>query len=129
MRLTNLWCLGAGFLFTAGSLPAQGHAAHRHPAGAKILIRGTLVEAACYFAERQRSSALTQCARERSSHDFHAALIDSDSTFYLLALRSTPDILASLTPLMGREVKVDGTVFPAATAYVIVLDSLRAANP
>jgi hypothetical protein len=91
---------------------------------------GTLVEAVCYFVERQRASALGKCAQRRPNQDFHPALVTSDSILYLLAASaSTPATMARLTPLLGRNVKVDGTVFPAANAYLIVLDSLRAEGP
>jgi hypothetical protein len=117
-------------LVGASNLPAQAHGTHRHPAGAKIIMQGTLVEAVCHFAERQRGSALTQCAQSRSKQDFHAALLTSDSTLYLLAASAaSPVAVTTLLPLVGRAVKVDGTVFPAASGYVLVLDSVRTAGP
>ncbi len=130
-RLTELsLTLGAALCISA-PLAAQGHTTHRHPAGAKIIMPGVVVEPVCRFAQRLEGAALQDCVRHISDQDFHPALLASDSMLYLLHASSTtgPDTRARLRQLVGQSVKVDGTVFPAANAYLIVVDSIRTTIP
>jgi len=110
---------------------AQGHAAHRHPSGAKIIMTGVLVEPFCQFAQKLKGSGLQECVQKLSAAEFRPALLDtSDSTLYVLHSLSPADLgAARVRRFIGHSVKVDGTVFPAGTTYLIVVDSLRADTP
>ena len=128
MTNTMILLVAAGMVLGAAvPLGAQGHTAHRHPRGAKILITGVLVEPLCQFAQ---PSAVQDCLKHLGDEQLQPALLDSDSTLYLL--RSSTG--SGLTPaqarrLLGQTVKVDGAVFPAGNAYLIVVDSLRVNTP
>jgi hypothetical protein len=114
-------------LGAAVPLGAQGHAPHRHPRGAKILITGVLVEPLCQFAQ---PSAVQDCLKHLGDEQLQPALLDSDSTLYLLRSPAGSGLAPTQARrLLGHPVKVDGTVFPAGTAYLIVVDSLRANTP
>ena|SRR5438552_4917973 len=123
-------------IFTAGfaigaPLAAQGHSAHRHPSGAKIIMTGILVEPLCQFARNLRGPELQNCVQKLSDGQFRPALLDSsDSTLYVLHGPSDKELgTAQVRRLVGQSVKVDGTVFPAGNTYLIVVDSLRANIP
>ena len=109
-------------------LAAQGHTTHRHPSGAKIIMTGMLVEPLCHFAQR---SAIQDCLKDLKDQQLHPALLDSnDSTLYFLHSPAGRDFsTAQVRRLVGRSVKVDGTVFPAGNTYLIVVDSLRTGTP
>jgi hypothetical protein len=114
-------------LGTAVPLGAQGHASHRHPRGAKILITGVLVEPLCQFAQ---PSAVQDCLKHLVDGQLQPALLDTDSTLYLLRSPAGSGLPpAQARRLLGHPVKVDGTVFPAGNAYLIVVDSLRLTTP
>ena len=118
-------------LAIAAPLAAQGHTAHRHPSGAKIIMTGILVEPLCQFAQKSSGSALQDCVQKLSETQFRPALLDSsDSTLYVLHSLSTRELAtAQLRRLIGQSVKVDGTVFPAGNTYLIVVDSIRSNTP
>ena len=115
---------------TLGGVPlsAQGHTSHRHPSGAKIIMAGTLVEPLCHFAQR---SATQDCLKALKDQQLRPALLDTnDSTLYFLHSPAGTDLVtAQLRRLVGRSVKVDGTVFPAGNTYLIVVDSVRVGTP
>jgi hypothetical protein len=125
-RITVLTATLAAALVSASPVAAQGHSAHHHPAGAKILMPGVVVEPVCSFARRLTGSALQECARHLTVQESHPALLASDSILYLLDARGLVD---QLRRLVGQSVKLDGTVFPAGNTYLIVVDSVRAAVP
>ena len=111
-------------------LAAQGHTAHRHPSGAKIIMTGILVEPYCQFAQKLKGSGLQACVQRLSAGEFRPGLLDtSDSTFYVLHGLSAGDLGPRVRQLVGQAVKVDGTVFPAGKTYLIVVDSVRADTP
>ena len=113
----------------AESAPAQGHGAHRHPSGAKILIDGTLVEPVCQLARQLSDSALARCVEQRGANRASLVLLSSDSALYVLATDAMKDdAVAAARKLIGREVRVNGTVFRAANGYVVLLDSLWVAR-
>jgi hypothetical protein len=115
-------------VLASAPLAAQEHAAHRHPPGAKIVVQGELVEPVCRFA--LRAADLVNCVQHQPDSTFVAILQRADSMLYVLVPdRSRPGLRARLRSLVGHDVKVDGTVFPAASGYLIVLDSIRPAAP
>ena len=124
MMLTATLAVGA-------PLAAQGHRMHRHPSGAKIIMTGILVEPFCQFAEKLKGSDLQGCVQNLAAGQFRPALLDTDdSTLYVLHSPADGDLgTARVRRLVGQSVKVDGTVFPAGTTYLIVVDSLRANTP
>ena len=130
-RRTPLLMVFTAGLAIAAPLAAQGHTAHRHPSGAKIIMRGILVEPLCQFAQKSSGSALQDCVQKLSETQFRPALLDSsDSTLYVLHSLSTRELAtAQLRGLIGQSVKVDGTVFPAGNTYLIVVDSIRSNTP
>ena len=109
-------------------LVAQGHATHRHPSGAKIIMTGVLVEPLCHFGQR---SAIQDCLKHLTDQQLRPALLDTDdSTLYILRGPAGKELgTAQVRRLLGQAVKVDGTVFPAGNTYLIVVDSLRLGTP
>jgi hypothetical protein len=118
--------LAAALGLASGSLSAQAHGGHRHPRGAKIIMTGVLVDPLCVFAQQLADSAQARCSRQRVDHGFQPALLTSESELYVLAFATDASRPTATTQgLVGREVKVDGTVYPAGDAYLIVVDSIR----
>jgi len=112
------------------SLPAQAHGAHRHPRSAKIIMIGVLVDPLCAFAQQLADSAQARCSRQRPDHGFQPALLTNESELYVLSFDSDASRRTAATQvLVGTEVKVDGTVYPAGNAYLIVVDSIRPTRP
>ena len=112
-----------------GSVQAQAHQAHRHPRGAKILMAGTLVDPLCAFAQQVPDSSQARCTRQHLGRTFQPALL-ADSELYVLAFDHDADRrAAAIQELVGKQVKVDGTVYPAGNSYLIVVDSLRLSKP
>jgi hypothetical protein len=108
---------------------AQAQHQHRHPRGAKIVMNGTLVDPVCAFAQQLADSAQAQCSRQHPERGFQPALL-VDSELYVLAFdRDAISRAGAVQALVGQQVKVDGTVYPAANAYLIVVDSIRLAQP
>ena len=131
MHRRTPWLMVFAGLAIAAPLAAQGHRAHRHPSGAKIIMTGILVEPLCQFAQKSSGPALQDCVQKLSETEFRPALLDSsDSTLYMLHSLSTRELAtAQLRRLIGQSVKVDGTVFPAGNTYLIVVDSIRSNTP
>ena len=118
--------LAAALSLASRSLPAQAHGAHRHPRGAKIIMTGVLVDPYCAFAQQLADSAQVRCSRQRLDHGFQPALLTSESELYVLAFATDASRRTAATHgLVGTDVKVDGTVYPAGNAYLIVVDSIR----
>jgi hypothetical protein len=118
--------LAAALGLASRSLPAQAHAAHRHPRGAKIIMTGVLVDPLCAFAQQLADSAQARCSRQRLDHGLQPALLTSESELYVLAFATDATRRTAATQgLVGTDVKVDGTVYPAGNAYLIVVDSIR----
>jgi hypothetical protein len=112
-----------------GSTQAQAHQEHRHPRGAKIIMVGTLVDPLCAFAQQLPDSAQASCSRQHSGRTFQPALL-AETELYVLAFDHDADLrLAGVQGLVGKQVKVDGTVYPAGNAYLIVVDSLHLSEP
>ena len=110
----------------ARPLQGQAHTAHHHPRGAKIIMMGTLVDPLCAFAQQVSDSAQARCSREHPGTDVQPVL-SADGELYLLAFaRAATPRLAATDALLGKRVKLDGTVYPAGTSYLIVVDSIRA---
>jgi len=110
-------------------LRAQAHPEHHHPRGAKIIMVGTLVDPLCAFAQQLPDSTQARCSRQHLGRSFQPALL-ADTELYLLAFDHDADRrVASVQGLVGRQVKVDGTVYPAGNVYLIVVDSLRLSGP
>src|SRR5512143_614485 len=121
--------LAAVLIAPPSSLRAQAHQQHHHPRGAKIIMIGTLVEPLCAFAQQLADSAQARCARQHADRSFRPALL-ADGELYLLGFDREADRRESATrAFVGKEVKVDGTVFPAGESYLIVVDSLRPTIP
>ena len=121
--------LAAVLLAPAWSLRAQAHEQHHHPRGAKIIMIGTLVDPLCAFAQQLTDSAQARCARQHADRSFRPALL-ADGELYLLGFDHDADRRESASrAFVGKEVKVDGTVFPAGDSYLIVVDSLRLSKP
>ena len=121
--------LAAVLLAPAWSLRAQAHERHHHPRGAKIIMIGTLVDPLCAFAQQLTDSAQARCARQHADRSFRPALL-ADGQLYLLGYEHDADRRESASrAFVGKEVKVDGTVFPAGDSYLIVVDSLRLSKP
>jgi hypothetical protein len=85
-----------------------------------------LVDPLCAFARRLADSAQARCSLQRTDDDFHPALLGIDSGLYLLTFDTAASSRNAATRrLVGKSVKVDGTVFPAGNAYLIAVDSIR----
>lgn len=123
------------FLLTAivTGVPVAAHAqapmTHHHPRGAKIIMIGTLVDPVCAYALAVADSAESHCVGEHWAG--HAQpVLRADRQLYLLGLDSTrASKLGDIHSLLGKRVKVDGTVYPAGTSYLIVVDSIRVLAP
>jgi hypothetical protein len=90
---------------------------------------GTLVDPLCAFAQQLTDSAEARCSRQHRGRSLQVALL-ADTELYLLAFNREPDQRsAGVQGLVGKQVKVDGTVYPAGNAYLIVVDSLRLSAP
>lgn len=125
----TLLLLAAAIIAGTGSVEAQAHREHHHPRGAKIIMVGTLVDPLCAFAQQLPDSAQAGCSRQHSDHAFQPALF-ADGELYVLGFQQDADHQsAALRVLVGKQVKVDGTVYPAGSSYLIVVDSLRSASP
>jgi hypothetical protein len=112
-----------------GSLQAQAHQQHRHPRGAKIIMVGTLVDPLCAFAQQVPDSAQARCSRQHVGAPFQPALLSSPELYLLAFDHDAEQRAAAIQGLVGKQVKVDGTVYPAGNAYLIVVDSLRPSEP
>ena len=110
---------------TARPMQGQAHTAHHHPRGAKIIMMGTLVDPLCAFAQQVSDSAQARCSHEHPGTDVQPVLL-ADGELYLLASRAATPRSAAPDALLGKRVKLDGTVYPAGTSYLIVVDSMRA---
>jgi len=105
---------------------AQAHTAHHHPRGAKIIMMGTIVHPLCAFAHELTDSAQARCSQQHPSGGLPPVLT-ADNELYLLAFDHAGASRAAPTDsLVGKAVKVDGTVYPAGSSYLIVVDSIRA---
>ena len=121
--------LAAVLIAPIWSLRAQVHQKHHHPRGAKIIMIGTLVDPLCAFAQQLADSAQARCARQHADRSFRPALL-ADGELYLLWFDHDADRREPASrAFVGKEVKVDGTVFPAGESYLIVVDSLRPTTP
>ncbi|MGH7614506.1 MAG: hypothetical protein ACREMW_10775 [Gemmatimonadales bacterium] len=115
-------------VLAAGTASVQAQA-HHHPRGAKIIMVGTLADPLCVFAQQLADSAQANCSRQHLDRSFQPALL-VDSDLYLLGFNHDADRrVQALQALVGKQVKVDGTVYPAGTAYLIVVDSIRLSSP
>jgi hypothetical protein len=128
--LRTILTLGAALAAASGSVQAQAHQKHHHPRGAKIIMVGTLVDPVCAFAQQLTDSAQARCSSQDADHSFGLALLAEQNELYVLAFEpAASGRSASLHAMVGKQVKVDGTVYPAGNAYLIVVDSVRAATP
>src|SRR5207245_3865938 len=110
----------------AGPLQAQPHMAHHHPRGAKIVMPGTIVHPVCTFAHEMPDSAQAPCSQQHPSAGLEPVLL-AEGELYLLAFDHAGASRGLPTEaLIGKAVKVDGTVYPAGSSYLIVVDSIRA---
>jgi hypothetical protein len=112
-----------------GSVQAQAHVEHHHPRGAKIIMVGSLVDPLCAFAQQVPDSAQARCSRQHTGASFQLALLSSPELYLLAFDHNAEQRAAAIQKLIGKQVKVDGTVYPAGNAYLIVVDSLRASEP
>jgi hypothetical protein len=112
------------------TVAAQAHPAHRHPRGAKIIMRGTIIDPSCRFAGGLSGAAHKQCARACADKGVSLVLL-ADSELYILTMPGTPAASANpkLKEYVEQEVKVMGTVFPAGQSYLIAVDSVAALTP
>ena len=108
-----------------GPLRSQAHT-HHHPRGAKIVMIGTVVDPVCSFAQQLPDSARAGCSHQHQANA-HPPVLLADGELYVLAFEGARGHITSADGLLGRRVKVDGTVYPAGSSYLIVVDSLRAA--
>src|SRR5437899_12318038 len=107
-------------------IAAQGHPTHHHPRGAKIIMIGTVVDPTCAFVQQAADSVQARCADQQRDTTLSPMLI-ADGELYVLKFGETTAATASAArPLLGKRVKVDGTVYPAGNSYLIVVDSIRA---
>jgi hypothetical protein len=115
-----------------GAVPAWGHAqahtAHHHPRGAKIIMIGTIVHPLCAFVQQVADSAQVHCAQQQRGATLPPVLV-ADGELYVLEFSpaAAPTVAASRA-LLGKHVKVDGTVYPAGNSYLVVVDSIRVAS-
>jgi hypothetical protein len=109
-----------------GPVQAQAHTAHHHQRGAKIIMMGTIVHPMCAFAHEMPDSAQARCSRQHPSGGLPPVL-RAEGELYLLAFNHAGvSRRAPTEALFGKAVKVDGTVYPAGSSYLIVVDSIRA---
>ena len=103
---------------------AQGHPTHHHPRGAKIIMIGTLVNPTCAFVQQAADSAQSRCVQQQRSA--LPPVLMGDGELYVLDFSQAPapGESPSQAPL-GKRVKIDGTVYPAGSSYLIVVDSMR----
>ncbi len=110
----------------AGPVQAQAHMAHHHPRGAKIIMTGTIVHPVCTCAHEMPDSAQAPCSQQHPSAGLEPVLL-AEGELYLLAFDHAGASRGLPTEaLIGKAVKVDGTVYPAGSSYLIVVDSIRA---
>jgi hypothetical protein len=122
--------VASGLALATSPLSAQAHEAHRHPRGGKIIMVGTLVDPVCAFAQQLTDSAQARCSGQHADDSFEPALLTDENELYVLAFDpGASGRSASLHAMIGKQVKVDGTVFPAGNAYLIVVDSIRTSMP
>lgn len=126
------WLLCIGF---APALEAQDHtshssSAHRHPPGVRIIMDGTLLEPVCAFArrsipdDRAAPPAVVPEARANGPEGKQPpVLLGFDRSLYLLHPANPSAI--DLVPLVNQRVVVRGTVFPAGSGYIIIVDSVE----
>jgi hypothetical protein len=112
-----------------GSLQAQAHQEHHHPRGAKIIMVGTLVDPLCAFVQQVPDSAQARCSGQHTATSFQPALLSSPELYLLAFDHDAQQRTAAIQKLVGKQVKVDGTVYPAGNVYLIVVDSLRPSEP
>src|SRR5690348_18359113 len=104
--------LAAVTVAVAGPVQAQAHMTQHHPRGAKIIMTGTIVHPLCTFAHELPDSAQA-CAQQHPRAGLEPVLV-AEGELYLLAFDHTGAARGVPTEaLMGKAVKVDGTVYPA----------------
>ncbi|HTT66587.1 MAG TPA: hypothetical protein VMF70_01035 [Gemmatimonadales bacterium] len=129
MSRTTLILAGALALLSS-PLAAQAHAVHRHPRGASIVLLGTLADPMCAFAQQLADSAQARCAGQHAHRRLEPVLLSDESVLYLLAFRpGASGRSASVQAMIGKRVQVEGTVYPAGNAYLVVVDSVRTSTP
>ena len=103
---------------------AQGHPTHHHPRGAKIVMIGTLVNPTCAFVQQAADSAQARCVQQQRS-TFPPVLMGDGELYVLDFNRASAAGESPSQALLGKRVKIDGTVYPAGSSYLIVVDSMR----
>ena len=120
-----LYCLAFAPSAHSQDHASHGSPAHRHPPGVKIIIDGTLLEPVCAFAASgtPQAEATPQTRVSRPRGELPPVLLGFDETLDLLhaADGSTPN----LASLLNQRVVVRGTVYPAGSGYIILVDSLE----
>ena len=100
---------------------------HHHPPGMTIVMKGTIVEPVSHFAAdstTQDAPALDGTTSQGSQIGLHPVMLGFDEKLYLLYpadKRAKQKIPSSV----GESVSVTGTVFPAGSGYIIIVDSLK----
>ena len=100
---------------------------HHHPAGMTIIMKGSIVEPISHFAAdstTQDAPALDVRTNQGSQIGLHPVMLGFDEKLYLLypADKRTKQKISSS---VGESASVTGTVFPAGSGYIIVVDSLK----
>ncbi len=121
--------IGVVLAGATGSVQAQVHQEHHHPRGAKIIMIGTVVDPLCAFAQHLPDSAQAGCSRQHPDRGFQLALMAGGELYILGYDHDAARRSAGVQALVGKEVKVDGTVYPAGNSYLIVVDSIRPSSP
>lgn len=104
---------------------------HHHAAGMKIIMKGQVVEPVGHFAPDSTVKGAPTVDDTSSPGDnrrLSPVMLGFDENLYLLYPdnRKAKQKIASS---VGKSAVVNGTVFPAGSGYIIVVDSLKHGSP
>ena len=100
---------------------------HHHPAGMTIIMKGSIVEPISHFAAdstTQDAPALDGTTSRGSQSGLHPVMLGFDEKLYLL-YPADQRAKQKISSSVGKSASVTGTVFPAGSGYIIVVDSLK----
>ncbi len=99
---------------------------HHHPAGMTIIMKGSIVEPVSHFAadSTTQDAPALDGTTQGSQIGLHPVMLGFDEKLYLL-YPADKRAKQKISSSVGESASVTGTVFPAGSGYIIVVDSLK----
>jgi len=112
--------------FAMGGAGVASAQAMQHPAGHKRTISGTVVDMSCKFGLGLSGDDHRMCAQVCAGKGIPLVILGTDGKLYLPTSQAMPGDAqnARLTDFAEQQVTVSGTVFEAAGANAIWIDTI-----